>query len=66
MILQIKQMWLLVGFSANRVPFDAFITFGSESKLSLILSHIISTKRSNTALTLIFSLADVSKNSNPN
>ena len=38
---------------------------GSESRLSDILSQIMSTSRSNTAFTLIFSLADVSKNSSP-
>jgi len=38
---------------------------GSESKLSLILSQIISTSLSNTALTFILSFAEVSKNSRP-
>ena len=38
---------------------------GSASRLSDILSQIISTNRSNTAFTLMFSFADVSKNSRP-
>jgi len=42
-----------------------FAAVGSESNDSAILSQIMSTSRSNTALTLMFSLADVSKNSNP-
>lgn len=38
---------------------------GSASKLSDILSQMISTRRSNVCLTLMLSLALVSKNSNP-
>ena len=38
---------------------------GSASRLSDILSQMMSTRRSNTAFTLIFSFADVSKNSKP-
>lgn len=41
------------------------IMLGSESRVSVILSQMMSTSLSNTALTLMLSLADVSKNSSP-
>lgn len=53
-------------FSVSRVPFVWLLTSdGSWSRLSDILSQMISTRRSNTAFTLMFSLAEVSKNSKP-
>ena len=56
----------MLGFSVRRVAFVVLETrVGSESSDSDILSQMMSTKRSNTALTLMFSLAEVSKNSNP-
>lgn len=55
-----------LGFSVRRVPLAWLLTRdGSESRLSDILSQMISTNLSNTALTFMFSFADVSKNSNP-
>lgn len=75
------------GWSVRRCPCPPATSVGSESKLSDILSQIMSTSRSNTfqtvrenfykfffrkenlgrlTLTLIFSFADVSKNSTPN
>lgn len=55
-----------LGFSVRRVPLAWLLTRdGSESRLSDILSQMISTNLSNTALTFMFSFADVSKNSKP-
>lgn len=51
--------------SFNRAPFDALTKLGSESRLSDILSQIMSTNLSKTIFTLTLPLADVSKNSRP-
>lgn len=55
------------GFSVNfAVPgFCPLTIVGSESNVSDILSHMMSTSRSNTCLTFTLSLALVSKNSSP-
>lgn len=50
--------------ASSRCPLE-WTADGSESNDSAIFSQIISTSFSNTAFTLIFSLAEVSKNSRP-
>lgn len=56
----------LLGLSESRVDLaPSFIMVGSTSTSSAILSQMRSIRRSNTALTLMFSLAEVSKKSKP-
>ncbi|KAK3786789.1 hypothetical protein RRG08_061340 [Elysia crispata] len=63
---QLQLLLLVLVFSDSRVDLDWLLTrVGSASRDSDILSQMMSTSRSNTAFTLMFSLADVSKNSKP-
>lgn len=63
---QAQLLLCMLGFSVSRVALVVLETnVGSESRDSDILSQMISTSRSNTAFTLMFSLAEVSKNSRP-
>jgi len=59
--------WLLLTLAVSCRVCELFATDddGSASKLSDILSQMMSTNRSNTAFTLTLSFADVSKNSKP-
>jgi len=62
-----EELWLLLTLAVSCRVWELFATAddGSASKLSDILSQMMSTNRSNTAFTFTLSFADVSKNSKP-